>query len=120
MARSRRSAPTTSFPERLRQTRFRRGLSQGELADRAKIPGSAVSHFESGTRKPSFDNLKRVADALEVTADYLLGRVDEETAFAGADELYRDIDNLTAEDRDFARRMVADLARRNIPLGKKD
>ena len=40
---------------------------------------SAISHFETGTRKPSFDNLRRLADALDVTTDYLLGRVKDFT-----------------------------------------
>jgi transcriptional regulator with XRE-family HTH domain len=32
---------------------------------------------ESGARKPSFENLRRVADKLDVSVDYLMGRVGE-------------------------------------------
>lgn len=35
-----------------------------------------ISHFETGTRRPSFDNLVRLVNALDVSADYLLGRTD--------------------------------------------
>ena len=75
--------PSEVFPERLRTAREKRGLSQGDLANRARFQASAISHFETGTRKPSFDNLRRLADALEVTTDYLLGRVTDDQALAG-------------------------------------
>ena len=68
------SRPTDAFPERLKIARTRRELSQEGLAKRANLQPSAISHFETGTRKPSFDNLRRLADALEVTTDFLLGR----------------------------------------------
>ena len=69
--------PTDMFPERLKAARDLRGWSQNDLALRCGMPQSSVGHFEGGTRKPSFDTLSRLANALEVTADYLLGRVDD-------------------------------------------
>lgn len=69
--------PTSDdFADRLRTVRKLRNLSQGDLAERTGLQPSAVSHFESDRRTPSFDNLKRLADALNVSADYLLGRID--------------------------------------------
>jgi transcriptional regulator with XRE-family HTH domain len=62
---------------------------------------SAVSHFETGGRKPSFDNLRRLAQALDVTTDYLIGRVDEVGGTANADRLYRNIQQLQTSDREF-------------------
>jgi len=32
-----------------------------------------VSHFEAGRRKPCADNLRAIAEAIPITADYLLG-----------------------------------------------
>ncbi len=101
------------FPKRLLEARNSRDLSQDELAKRATLQPSAVSHFETGTRKPSFDNLKRLADALEVTADYLLGRTDDPGAIIKGDTLYRDYKNLTADERDIARDFMATLAKRS-------
>jgi len=97
------------FPERLRTAREKRDLSQGELATRARLQPSAISHFETGARKPSFDNLRRLADALNVTTDYLLGRVTEFEALAGADRMYRDIDRLTTGDREFTEIIIKAL-----------
>jgi transcriptional regulator with XRE-family HTH domain len=105
--------PSDVFPERLRQARELRQLSQAELAARARLQPSAVSHFETGTRRPSFDNLRRIADALEVSTDYLIGRSDSLSGSAGADVLYRDIERLSTQDRDFAATVVAQLAARN-------
>jgi transcriptional regulator with XRE-family HTH domain len=105
--------PSSVFPERLRRAREYRELSQGSLASRAKLQGSAVSHFESGTRKPSFDNLKRLADALDVTTDYLLGRSNEMGGSAvRADSLYRHYASLTAEDQDTADELINVLAQK--------
>ncbi|MDC0740953.1 helix-turn-helix domain-containing protein [Polyangium mundeleinium] len=106
-------APSEVFPERLRRARELRQLSQADLASRARLQPSAVSHFETGTRKPSFDNLRRLADALQVSTDYLLGRTDAIGGAPTADILYRDIERLSATDRDFATDMVAKLAARN-------
>lgn len=105
------SRPPEVFPERLRKVRELRQLSQAELATRAGLQPSAVSHFETGARRPSFDNLRRLANALEVTTDYLLGRSDSIIGKAD-DVLYRDIERLSASDREVARTIVAQLAAR--------
>lgn len=68
------STTESPFPQRLKEARDLRGLSQAELAQRSGLQPSAVSHFETGSRKPSFDNLLLLADVLEVTTDFLLGR----------------------------------------------
>ena len=104
--------PPDQFPQRLRAARELRELSQGRLADRAKLQASAVSHFETGARKPSFDNLRRLADALGVTTDYLLGRVPDPVGLTGAERIYRNLGHLTGSDRRTAEDMIEMLANR--------
>ena len=87
-------------------------MNQGQLAHRARLQPSAVSHFETGARKPSFDNLKRLADALSVTTDYLLGRVDDPAGLAGAERIHRHLGQLTGSDRKTAEDMIELLAER--------
>ena len=94
--------PSEVFPDRLRQARRLRDLDQVALAARTGLQPSAISHFEGGARKPSFENLRRLATALEVSTDFLLGRVDEPEADAQADPLYRHMRNLSAADRELA------------------
>jgi transcriptional regulator with XRE-family HTH domain len=105
-------AVTEVFKTRLRTAREQRGLSQTQLAERARIPASSVSHFESGARKPSFDNLKRIATALDVTTDYLLGRVDQMNSVGAAETIHRHLANLTAGDLKLADELLAVLARK--------
>ncbi len=62
------------FPTILKNCRQEKNLNQTELAQKTSLHQTAISHFEAGSRKPSFDNLIKLADALEVTTDYLLDR----------------------------------------------
>jgi len=101
------------FPERLRKAREHRDLNQAELGKRAGLQVTAISHFETGTRKPSFDNLRRLADALNVTTDYLLGRADAFDSSAEAGQLHRHGAKLTAVDLELTEQFMKLLADRN-------
>jgi len=101
------------FQKRLVDARNMRELSQDELAKRAKLQATAISHFENGRRKPSFDNLKRLADALEVTSDYLMGRTNDINIIMRDDPIWHHFENLTAEERDIARGFIKSLAKHN-------
>ena len=108
------STPSEIFRERLRIIRELRDLTQAELATRANLQPSAISHFEAGTRKPSFDNLRRLTTALEVTTDYLLGRTSDLHSIGNTvDAAFRDFSRLSAADQELAKRFLADLAKRN-------
>lgn len=93
-------APLDPFPTRLRTARELRGESQAALAQATGLPATSISHFEGGTRKPSFDNLKRLADHLRVSADYLLGRTESVEGVAASDVLARHASKLTTADRE--------------------
>ena len=109
------------FATRLKDARERlRGLTQVQLAIKTGLPTTSISHFESieGTRKPSFDNLRRLANALEVTTDYLLGRSNEHVGVpAIEDALYGDVQNLTEADREFAQVLIKKMLEKNQPKG---
>jgi transcriptional regulator with XRE-family HTH domain len=112
--------PSEVFPDRLRAAREHRDLSQSELAKRTGLQASAISHFENKQRKPSFDNLRRLADALDVTTDYLVGRVNDFKSLAtGGDTLHRDFSALTTDDRDMAKQFLALLAKRQKDKDKE-
>ena len=114
------SKPSDIFPERLRTAREHRKLSQGELADRAGLQASAISHFETAGRKPSFDNLKKLADALNVSTDYLLGRtVEMEGSAKTGDRLHRHYARLSSEYQEMADEFLKILVRRAKGTRKK-
>ena len=101
------------FSQRLRNAREDKKLSQTELAEKAGFQPSAISHFETGKRSPSFANLKKLADGLEITVDYLLGR-SEEPKNQGLEvaTLFRDFEKLSQEDRDTIAQMTKFLAKK--------
>ena len=73
--------------DRLRQLRLERYYSQDTLN---KLIGAGkanqVNRYETGKNEPSSDVLYSLAQALSVSADYLLGLVDEPTShFQGKD-----------------------------------
>ena len=101
------------FSERLRTARELRKLSQAELAKEADLQPSAISHFETAGRSPSFDNLKRLADALKVTTDYLIGRSDEPAlSSATTGRLFRHAEKLSSADLEMLEQMAETLANR--------
>lgn len=107
----------TVFAQRLRHLRENvRRLTQAELGEMAGLPSTSISHFEKedGTRKPSFDNLRALAKALEVTTDYLLGRTEDLHGNTPLDEqLYRDVKSLSEADRQIAESLIKKMAERN-------
>jgi transcriptional regulator with XRE-family HTH domain len=89
-------------------------LSQLELAEKARLQQGAVSLYEGGARRPSLRNLRRLSEALEVSTDYLVGRAERPEQPPSPDEpLFRDFERLSAADRQLARELVAQLARRS-------
>ena len=112
--------PSEIFKERLKTARDElRKWSQSQLAEKADLPPSSIAHFETGTRKPSFDTLRRLANALEVSTDYLLGRVDDPGLAEAGDPLYRDVGKLTGRDRELAKDFLKMLADKHQAKQKK-
>ena len=57
--------------ERIKQARLLRKYSQKKLADIIGISDAALSKIESGKNNPSKTTLKAIADALDVSLDWL-------------------------------------------------
>lgn len=64
----------TSFTNRLVQLRKKRGLTQQQIADEIGVNRGSYSNWEKGKREPSFENLVKLADLLEVSLDSFFGR----------------------------------------------
>lgn len=62
------------FNKRLREMRMKRGYTQQRIADSVDIALRSYQCYETGTRTPCYDLLVRLADILDVSLDYLLGR----------------------------------------------
>lgn len=105
----------TEFQERLRKMREARGFTQADLAKKTGLQAAAISHFETAQRAPSFDNLRKLSDALNVSVDYLLGRIDEAqhgqgiSAAPRAQQLFRHAENLSDQSFELLESMARTL-----------
>lgn len=71
------SVKNLGFAERLRELRKQKELSQTQLGAIIGIHYTHVGRYERGSSLPNSDTLRRLAEALGVTGDYLLdGSVD--------------------------------------------
>lgn len=70
------------FSERLKELRKQAHLTQVELASKLGIVQSSYADWERGKKKPTQDNLVKIAQILNVSVDYLVGNSEEK-----ADEL---------------------------------
>ena len=66
----------TSFPERLKELRKDKKLSQNALSKRIGISQAAIAKWEKGTRTPSMECIIILTKYFNVTAGYLLGLED--------------------------------------------
>lgn len=67
----------TAIGRRIKEAREKLGFNQAKLATEAEITPAAISQIEAGDRTPSTPILRRLASALQVSADYLLGSTDK-------------------------------------------
>ena len=71
--------PKKFFSERVKLLRKQKNMTQVALGKQAGFHQTAIKNFELGQQTTTFDGLVRIADALDVSADYLLGRTDDPT-----------------------------------------
>ena len=62
--------------ERIRELRLKNGFTQQEMADAIMITMRQYQNYEGGQAKPTIDGLLKIADFLQVSTDFLLGRDD--------------------------------------------
>lgn len=61
---------------KLRKLREDKGMAQGDVAQYLGVSRTAVTHWESGKKRPDLVNLVKLADLYNVSLDYLMGRTD--------------------------------------------
>lgn len=64
------------LPQRLKYIRKLRRYTQEELAKKVNTTKGTISNYENGYSTPSNEMLTLLADALDTTTDFLLGRSD--------------------------------------------
>lgn len=67
-----------TFSTRLRTLRKAAGYSQERLGQICGISPTAICFYEQGSHEPGVFAIKQLADALDTSTDYLLGRTDKQ------------------------------------------
>lgn len=67
------------FSERLKSLRKQAGFTQVDVASKLGISQQAYASWERGAKKPTQDNLVKIAQILNVSVDYLVGNSEEKS-----------------------------------------
>ena len=81
--------------ERRKQMRF----TQEELAEKAGVTSQTISNAEHGTKALRPENIVKICTALEISTDYLLLGIENQSAELSSDEIRNQINNLSTANR---------------------
>lgn len=73
----------STFSERLKKQRLSKKLRQQDLADAIGITLRAYQFYEKGEMEATMPRAIALADALDVSLDYLAGRIDDPSGIRG-------------------------------------
>lgn len=74
---SEQTVTAADFPQRLAELRKRHSLTQAQLAERIGMHVVQLRRYEAGSSQPTLDVIRKLATALQVSADMLLFGKDE-------------------------------------------
>lgn len=66
--------PPTSVGARIAEARLRKGWNRNQLAEASSLSWANIDRYEEGANEPSASRLLQIAEALDVSVDWLLGR----------------------------------------------
>ena len=99
------------FSERLKALRHQKGLSQAELAELIGVHHTHVSRYERGDTAPAAKALLTLAEALEVSIDYLLSGKKSEAAVASIDDqdllkMFKQSESLPSDEKELVKKFL--------------
>ena len=111
------------FSERLKKHRKDIGLTQVDIASRLGISQQAYASWERGVKKPTQENLVKIAQVLNVSVDYLVGNSEDKSDELDNIELLFRMNSkgLTDEEKEiFKRELIEFMEERKKSFGKED
>lgn len=66
----------TQFSARIKEIRKERKLTQKQMAELLSTTERNYQYYEAGAREPTLETFVEIADVLQVSTDYLVGRSD--------------------------------------------
>ena len=101
-----------TFGKRLAQLRKKRGLTQQQLCELVGVHVTQLSHYETDRSQPTLEVIRKLALALDVTADELVFDPAERAPRVSNKELIKQwerIEELPEEDREALKILVEGL-----------
>lgn len=92
-------------------------LNRAQLAVNSSLTAAAITQFEKNDRTPSMESLSKLADALNVSVDYLFGRESKKEIQADPKTLamFRGLNELSSADKDFILKTYEHLKNKSKP-----
>ena len=81
----------------LKELRKEKKLTQTELASKLDISQKSYSNWESGKAEPTLDNIIKLANILNTTTDFLLGRTNID--FGNDSKVYEEYKELLSQNK---------------------
>ena len=88
------------FGERLTQVRKRKNLSQADIGKKIGINGDAYGRYERNEVRPTIEMALKIAQALDVSLDYLTGSTDLELDKNAVNRI-QELSKLSEKDQDY-------------------
>ncbi|WP_049545145.1 helix-turn-helix domain-containing protein [Streptococcus salivarius] len=109
------------FSERLKDLRKQAGLTQVDVAEKLGISQPAYASWERGVKKPTQDNLVKIAQILNVSVDYLVGNSEEKSDELDNIELLFRMNSkgLTDEEKEIFKKELIEFMEERKKLFKK-
>lgn len=101
----------TDLGKRILELRKKKNLSQTDLAKAADVSYAQIGRYETKSTQPPAEVLKKIADALDTTVDYLInGDTDEKAKSALKDsellQQFRAVEQMNETDRAVIKRLI--------------
>lgn len=110
---------TSLFGKRLHEQRMSKGWTLEKLASITELTPNYLSAVERGVKKPSLDTFIGLAEALDVSADYLIRDSSENSSLSVVnDEIHARLSKLTPSQRN-AVTDILDILLKNLPAVNK-
>lgn len=111
------------FSERLKTLRKEARLTQVDVAEKLGISQPAYASWERGVKKPTQENLVKLAQVLNVSVDYLVGNSDEkiEDELDNVEFLFRmNSKGLTEKEKEIFKRELIEFMEERKKSFRKD
>ena len=92
--------------ERIRQARVSKHMSQNDLCDKTGLSVSFLSNVEMGKQSMNIRSLILISDALDVSTDWLLRNNTQSSLEITADEISKELENCTPQEREVILKLV--------------